>query len=222
MLLQKQRKSTFTISALVIGTLLAFWTWLLPAYGMGPTEKIEGILEDLPEFGAPEGVQIGLSIGRCALKGISLTGQGVEAISYQGSTFTCEFFSHVDDLLTGTDWCSQWVLPGTADPCLDTVKPKKVIMNNKSFVYCHKPACALWDVWASGGDLATGFRIKRSFSKYGNYSKVQTETSISYFNVHGSDTTLWWKICGFNEYGQTCSAPFRTGAQCSIGGHHPY
>jgi hypothetical protein len=67
---------------------------------------------------------------------------------------------------------------------------------------------------AFGGAGSSSFNIRRSFSATGYYSTVQTESSITYFNVNGTDANLWWRVCGVNEYGETCSAPFRTRAEC--------
>lgn len=110
MLLQKQRKSTFVINALVIGT-LAFGVLSLPsdAYGMGKGKKIKGLLERKV---------FGLSTGQCVRQGISLTGKGVEAISYNGSHLECQMFHRIDNLLINPSWCSQWVVPGAPDYCL--------------------------------------------------------------------------------------------------------
>lgn len=117
MLLQKQRKSTFITRALVIGA-LAIGTWFHPsdAYGMGYSEKIDGILEKSTPI-APTGVFFGMGRSRCVFTAVGLTGFGVEAISYSDLNRGCYLYNHVRDLEpTAAYWCSQWVFPTNNSP----------------------------------------------------------------------------------------------------------
>ncbi len=100
--------------------------------------------------------------------------------------------------------------------------PASISWGNNNFVYCHLPQCALWDMRASGGAGASHFEIRRSFSLTGHYATIQTETDISYFNVHGSDQNLYWKVCGINSAGETCSPAYRTRIECEQGAPPSY
>jgi len=117
MLLQKQRKSTFTILVIcILG--IGTWSYQSDAYGMGYGERIDGLLVGVDE--APDGVIYGMGRSRCVLKGISLTGLGVEAISYGDLHRACELYRRVDDLIKVGAWCSQWVFPGSPGECYQT------------------------------------------------------------------------------------------------------
>lgn len=155
MLLQKQRKSSFTIRALVIGT-LAFGTWFHPlhAYGMGPGEKIDGSLESL---------HFGHNVGGCVDRGVSRTGLGVEAISYTGSNLRCETYHDVNNLLPDVTWCSTWVVLGSPDLCSPPPPPAPP-STSLLFLNCWAGKLPLFEFsfWAgAGGGPVDYFEVER-------------------------------------------------------------
>ena len=102
--------STITTTVMLISS-LAVGIWLYPteASAMGPGTRIDGNLYD---------VEYGMPVRRCVLRGAASTGLGVEAISYAGGHFACEMYNQVDDVYSAGGWCSQWVVPGSPDPCV--------------------------------------------------------------------------------------------------------
>lgn len=126
MLIQKQRKLTFTIRALVIFILgIGTSFHLSDAYGMGQKKKIEGLLlhEGLLPGVKPimHGVQfglMGLTSNKCVLLGVRLTGYGgVKAISHNKYTKACYLYRIVDNVVSAhSRWCSQWVFPTNNNP----------------------------------------------------------------------------------------------------------
>lgn len=117
MLLQKQHKLTITIRALVICILgIGTWSYQSDAYGMGYSQKIEGkLLHEgrlLVPDDEPYGIQFDMGRSRCVLFGVSSTGYGVKAISYDVLHTACYLYRIVDDVVSaGANWCSQWVFP---------------------------------------------------------------------------------------------------------------
>ena len=74
---------------------------------MGGGEKIEGLrVGDEPDFNVVDGKKFYLSQARCVLLGVSMTGVGVQAISYTPSHLECQLFQRVDVLLQEETWCS--------------------------------------------------------------------------------------------------------------------
>lgn len=216
MQLDEVRKSIHVIRPIVIAILIfLLWFYSLSAYGMGLNRKIDGLLIGTEEeFGVTDGIRYGLPRGRCVLLGVSMTGLGVEAISYQGQHLGCHLFHRVDDVLNEAGWCSQWVVPNAPSPCTAHLQPK-IQTSYTGFLGC-PPGCQYspYQMGWSGNSHATSYEVQRN--SYGNWYNHYTGTQTSTTGTsNGTTSPGVYRLRAVNEYGESDWVYFTLHVQCS-------